>query len=192
VLETPGRFINAEGRLQSWDETLPPPGESKPGWWITAALARELELKGFRFDSAADVADEVRTRFGRLEDAVPADRPVQGFLPLPRFGAPMATDAAHPYLLKVAPSPDLYRGHNLAEEIPGLRKVRRSTAVWMNPRDAAAAGLRDGDAVLVATAVTEVRAEARTHPSVPRRVLRASARESLSVGVEPARIAKVN
>ncbi|MGD0783827.1 MAG: molybdopterin-dependent oxidoreductase, partial [Candidatus Aminicenantales bacterium] len=132
VLETPGRFINAEGRLQSWDETLPPPGESRPGWWITAALARELELEGFRFDSAADVADEVRARFERGRDAsIPADPPIQGFLSVPRFGAPMRTDAGHPFLLKVAPSPDLYRGHNLAEEIPGLRRIRRSAAVWM-------------------------------------------------------------
>jgi predicted molibdopterin-dependent oxidoreductase YjgC len=192
VLETPGSFINAEGRLQSWNETLPPPGESKPGWWITAALARELDFKGFRFDSAADVAAEVRARFGGGGDAAAADRPAQGFLPLPRFGTPMGTDADHPFLLKVAPSPDLYRGHNLAEEISGLRKIRRLTAVWMNPDDAAAAGVRNGDAILVATAFTEVRAEARIHPSVPRRVLRASARESLSVGIEPARMAKVS
>ncbi len=192
VLETPGCFINAEGRLQSWDETLPPPGESRPGWWITAALARELELKGFGFDSAAEVADEVRTRFRSGEDTAPADRPLQQFLPLPRFGTPMGTDADHPFLLKVAPSPDLYRGHNLAEEIPGLRKIRRWTAVWMNPEDAAAAGIRNGDNVLISTASGEVRAEARIHLSVPRRVLRASARESLGVGIEPARLAKVS
>ena len=194
VLETPGSFINAEGRLQSWDETLPPPGESRPGWWITAALARELEIKGFCFDTAADVADEVRARFGLGQDApaAPADPAVQGFLSLPRFGTPMGTDADHPFLLKVAPSPDLYRGHNLAEEIPGLRKIRRWTAVWMNPEDAAAAGIQNGDTVLVSTASSEVRAEARIHLSVPRHVLRASARESLGVGVEPARLAKVS
>ena len=193
VLETPGSFINAEGRLQSWDETLDPPGESRPGWWITAALARELELKGFRFESTKDVSEEIRARFDRGRTGAPSPDagPIQGFLPLPRFGAAMGTEAEHPFILKVAPSPDLYRGHNLAEEIPGLRKVRRSTAVWMNPQDAAAAGLRDGDAVLLTTAFTKVRAEARTHPSVPRRVLRASARESLSVGIEPARVTKV-
>jgi len=194
VLETPGSFINAEGRLQSWNETLPPPGESKPGWWITAALARELELQGFRFDSPEDVAAEIRARFaGPVEPAeAPSIRPAQSFLPLPPFGLPMGTDADHPFLLKVSPSPDLYRGHNLAEEIPGLRKIRRTHAVWLNPDDAADAGVRDGDAVLLATAISEIRAEARIHPSIPRRVLRMSARESLSVGVEPARLAKVS
>ncbi|MGD0783768.1 MAG: molybdopterin dinucleotide binding domain-containing protein, partial [Candidatus Aminicenantales bacterium] len=64
--------------------------------------------------------------------------------------------------------------------------------VWMNPEDAAASDIRDGDAVLLATALAEVRAEARIHPSVPRRVLRASARGSLNVGIEPARVAKVS
>jgi anaerobic selenocysteine-containing dehydrogenase len=152
-----------------------------------------MELQGFRFESTKDVSEEIRARFdqGRTDPACPDGAPIPGFLPLPRFGAAKGADDGHPFLLKVAPSPDLYRGHNLAEEIPGLRKIRRSTAVWMNPRDAADAGLRDGDTVLVSTAFAEVRAEARTHPSVPRRVLRASARESLGVGVEPARIAKV-
>ncbi len=80
----------------------------------------------------------------------------------------------------------------MAEEIPGLRKIRRTHAVWLNPDDAADAGVRDGDAVLLATAISEVRAEARIHPSIPRHVLRMSGRESLSVGVEPARLAKVS
>jgi formate dehydrogenase (NADP+) alpha subunit len=190
VLETPGSFINAEGRLQSWTETLPPPGESKPGWWITAALARETGLQGFDFRTAEDVSEEIRTRFaGRIGPA--ADRLAPAFLPLPRFGAAMETDADHPFVLKVPPSPDLYRGHNLAEDVPGLRKIRRTNVVWLSPEDAEEAGLRDGDAVRLSTASAEVRALARIHPSIPRRVLRTSVRESLSVGVEPARLTKV-
>lgn len=190
VLETPGRFINVEGRWQSGDETLPPPGESKPGWWATAALAREMGCEGFSFASAEEVAEEARQRMAG--GGSPPDAPAPRFLPLPRFGTPTATDSGHPFLLKVVPPPDLFGGRDLAENLPGLGKIRRASAVWMNPQDAAAAGIADGDAVLVATASVEVRAEARLHPSVPRRVLRASARASLVAGVEPARVAKVS
>ena len=53
--ETPGTFINAEGRIQSFHAVVKPLGETRPAWKVMRVLANLLGLPGFDFDSANDV-----------------------------------------------------------------------------------------------------------------------------------------
>ena len=53
--ETPGTFVNAEGRVQSFHAVVKPLGETRPAWKILRVLANLLELPGFDFESSADV-----------------------------------------------------------------------------------------------------------------------------------------
>ncbi len=53
--ETPGTFVNAEGRVQSFYAVVKPLGETRPAWKVLRALANVLELPGFTFESAQDV-----------------------------------------------------------------------------------------------------------------------------------------
>jgi len=53
--ETPGTFVNAEGRVQSFFAVVKPLGEARPAWKVLRALADILELPGFDFDSAQEV-----------------------------------------------------------------------------------------------------------------------------------------
>ncbi len=55
--ETPGTFINAEGRVQSFHAVVKPLGETRPGWKVLRVLGNMLGLSGFDCESAQDVAD---------------------------------------------------------------------------------------------------------------------------------------
>jgi NADH-quinone oxidoreductase subunit G len=69
--ETPGTFVNAEGRLQGFHAVVKPQGEARPAWKVLRVLANLLGLPGFAFESTADVLKTVQA----LEEggAVPAN-----------------------------------------------------------------------------------------------------------------------
>jgi len=53
--ETPGTFVNAEGRVQSFHAVVKPLGETRPAWKVLRVLANLLDLPGFDFESSSDV-----------------------------------------------------------------------------------------------------------------------------------------
>ncbi|MDL9998798.1 NADH-quinone oxidoreductase subunit NuoG [Variovorax sp. J22P240] len=57
--ETPGTFVNAEGRAQSFHAVVKPLGETRPAWKVLRVLANLLGLSGFAFESTADVLAEI-------------------------------------------------------------------------------------------------------------------------------------
>jgi predicted molibdopterin-dependent oxidoreductase YjgC len=56
--ETDGTLTNTARRVQRVRAAVPPPGEAKPDWWITAQLARRLGFEGFDWESAEEVFNE--------------------------------------------------------------------------------------------------------------------------------------
>ncbi|MDI1341459.1 NADH-quinone oxidoreductase subunit NuoG [Polaromonas sp.] len=69
--ETPGTFVNAEGRLQSFHAVVKPLGETRPAWKVLRVLANLLGLSGFDFESAQDVLRQIPGADGAM---VPAQR----------------------------------------------------------------------------------------------------------------------
>ncbi|MDW5443298.1 NADH-quinone oxidoreductase subunit NuoG [Polaromonas sp. SM01] len=69
--ETPGTFVNAEGRVQSFHAVVKPLGETRPAWKVLRVLANLLDLPGFDFESAQDVLKQIPGAEGAQ---VPADR----------------------------------------------------------------------------------------------------------------------
>ncbi len=57
--ETDGVCTNTERRVQRLRAAVPPPGEAKPDWWIISEIGKRLDLKGFDFDSAKSVFNEL-------------------------------------------------------------------------------------------------------------------------------------
>jgi NADH-quinone oxidoreductase subunit G len=57
--ETPGTFVNAEGRVQSFHAVVKPQGEARPAWKVLRVLANLLGLPGFAFESTTDVLQTV-------------------------------------------------------------------------------------------------------------------------------------
>jgi NADH-quinone oxidoreductase subunit G len=57
--ETPGTFVNAEGRAQSFHAVVKPLGETRPAWKVLRVLANLLNLPGFDFESSLDVLKQI-------------------------------------------------------------------------------------------------------------------------------------
>lgn len=73
--ETPGTFINAEGRLQSFHAVVKPLGEARPAWKVMRALADILNVPGLQFDSAQEVLAFLHAdNASGVPAFVPADR----------------------------------------------------------------------------------------------------------------------
>jgi NADH-quinone oxidoreductase subunit G len=53
--ETPGTFVNAEGRVQGFHAVVKPLGEARPAWKVLRVLANMLGLPGFEYESAQEV-----------------------------------------------------------------------------------------------------------------------------------------
>jgi NADH-quinone oxidoreductase subunit G len=64
--ETPGTFVNAEGRWQSFAAAAEPVGEARPGWRVLRVLGNALGVPEFEYRSAEDVRDEIRARIGAV------------------------------------------------------------------------------------------------------------------------------
>jgi NADH-quinone oxidoreductase subunit G len=58
--ETPGTFVNAEGRVQSFHAVVKPAGEARPAWKVLRVIANTMGLPGFEFESSADVLAAAR------------------------------------------------------------------------------------------------------------------------------------
>jgi NADH-quinone oxidoreductase subunit G len=53
--ETPGTFVNAEGRWQSFEAAADPIGESRPGWRVLRVLANKLGVENCEFHESVEV-----------------------------------------------------------------------------------------------------------------------------------------
>jgi NADH-quinone oxidoreductase subunit G len=79
--ETAGSFVNAEGRLQSFQGVCRPLGETRPAWKVLRVLGDLLGLSGFEQQSAdevlAEALGEAASIAGRLDNraALPASLP---------------------------------------------------------------------------------------------------------------------
>ncbi|MAE75572.1 MAG: formate dehydrogenase subunit alpha [Planctomycetes bacterium] len=57
--ETDGVNTNTERRVQRLRAAVPPVGEAKPDWWLLSELAKRCGLRGFEWQSAKDVFNEL-------------------------------------------------------------------------------------------------------------------------------------
>jgi NADH-quinone oxidoreductase subunit G len=69
--ETPGTFVNAEGRIQGFHAVVKPLGDTRPAWKVLRVLANLMSLPGFDFESSQDVLKKIQ---GVDMAQVPADK----------------------------------------------------------------------------------------------------------------------
>ncbi|WHZ10873.1 MAG: NADH-ubiquinone oxidoreductase chain G [Burkholderiaceae bacterium] len=72
--ETSGTFVNAEGRLQSFQAVVPPLGETRPAWKVLRVLANLLGLAGFDQESSQAVLEKMPIERRGGARFVPAER----------------------------------------------------------------------------------------------------------------------
>ncbi len=71
--ETPGTFVNAEGRVQGFHAVVKPLGEARPAWKVLRVLANMLGLQGFDYESAQEVLAASRGAEHAQADVVQGD-----------------------------------------------------------------------------------------------------------------------
>jgi NADH-quinone oxidoreductase subunit G len=56
--ETSGTFVNCEGRAQSFNGTVKPLGDTRPGWKVLRVMGNLLGLEGFDYETSEAVRDQ--------------------------------------------------------------------------------------------------------------------------------------
>ncbi|RST55151.1 NADH-quinone oxidoreductase subunit NuoG [Variovorax sp. MHTC-1] len=106
--ETPGTFVNAEGRVQSFHAVVKPLGETRPAWKVLRVLANLLGLSGFSFESTAEVLADIGAGAG-----VPADKLSNGTAA--RLDGERASHAAPPVVAGI------YQLDSIVRRAPSLQ-----------------------------------------------------------------------
>ncbi len=57
--ETDGNFVNTERRIQRVRKAVEPAGEARPDWWIIGQIAQRMGMRGFDYDSAVPIFNEI-------------------------------------------------------------------------------------------------------------------------------------
>ncbi len=142
--ETAGSLINAEGRLQHFNPVVQPLGETRPGWKVLRVLGNLFDLKGFDFQSVAEVRAEALGALNGAEQIAAKLAPHKE-LPLPHSLAATSANTVE----RFAPVP-IYSSDAIVRRAPSLQRTRDardarmvgvSAALWQQ------LGLQDGDAV---------------------------------------------
>ena len=163
--ETGGSFVNAEGRLQTFNGVVRAAGDSRPAWKILRVLANRMDLKGFEFDSVAEVRDEA---LGQSPEDFSAylSNEVGGVV----SGDPPAGDAS---LERLADVP-VYFSDALARRSPCLQETRdaQTPQASVNPQTIEQLAVSSGDQIVVSQeggeAIVQVIADVSVAPGVLR------------------------
>jgi NADH-quinone oxidoreductase subunit G len=124
--ETAGTFVNCEGRWQSFEPAVPPPGAARPGWKILRVLGNLLGLGGFDYTSADEVRAAVpatRTPSSTLTRWQLAAPGILPFATLVRPGTPAAPVKPEAMLQRIAERP-MYTVDPLVRRAPALLKTK--------------------------------------------------------------------
>lgn len=194
--ERDGTFTNTERRVQRLRKAIEPIGNSKPDWWIICQIARRMNGKGFGFDHPSQIMEEIakltpsyggisyeRLENGGLQWPCPTrEHPGTAILHSDRFltsnGKGRFTPLAYKppaeipddeYPLTLTTERSLYQYHTgtITRKVKGLNTLRGEELVEMNPVDAEALGIADGETVKVISRRGEVTAKARITPASP-------------------------
>ncbi|NOQ17720.1 MAG: formate dehydrogenase subunit alpha, partial [Dehalococcoidales bacterium] len=187
--EKDGTFTNTERRVQRVRKALARPvGSAKPDWWITCQIAQRMGGKGFDFVHPGQVMEEIasltpiyggityeRLEAGGLQWPCPTEehpgtpclhtqvfsRGKGRFIPLEYKPSMELPDKNYPLVLTTGRS--LYHWHTgtVSRKVAGLNVLMGEELVEINPEDASALGIADGDMVRVISRRGKVSAKAR-------------------------------
>jgi NADH-quinone oxidoreductase subunit G len=171
--ETPGTFINAEGRVQSFNACVKPAGDARPGWKVLRVLGTMLGLPEFNFDTV----EQVRS-------ACLGGRDIASLLSN-RTSVPASAQAtAVQGTQRIADVP-IYFTDALARRSVPLQKTRdaQEPRAWMNAKQLQQVRAAAGQAVLVKQGAGEARLVAALDEKLPDGCVRIAAGHALTAGL---------
>jgi formate dehydrogenase alpha subunit len=197
--EKDGTFTNTERRVQRIRRAVESPGNAKADWWITRQLAQRMGGKGFDYENPSQIMDEIASltpsyagiSYARLDEGqglqwpCPAtDHPgtpilhttqfTRGkghFIPLEYKPPAEMPDGEFPLLLTTERSLFHFHTGTMTRKVKGLNIFRGEELVEINPDDASALGIEDGERVYVVSRRGKVAVTARVTDASPQGVV---------------------
>lgn len=185
--EKDGTFTNTERRVQRVRKAVEPPGDSRPDWLITCQIGKRLGGKGFDFESPHEIMEEIasltpiyggisyeRLESGGLQWPCPTPehpgtpilhtrqftRGKGQFIPL-EYKPPMELpDDEYPLILTTGRSLFHWHTGTVSRKVAGLNEFMGEGLVEINPEDAKALGITDGEMVKISSRRGEITAKA--------------------------------
>jgi NADH-quinone oxidoreductase subunit G len=156
--ESSGTLVNAGATWQGFRGAVAPPGEARPGWKVLRVLGNLLALEGFDYVSSSQVRDEVRAASGTI---TPGNQPRGDLKTVPLTSASQG-------LCRIGNVP-MYAVDPLVRRAHALQRTPSAGGfgVFLNPAEAAAIGVVDGDQVLVKQGGSAVLARVFPDAAVP-------------------------
>ncbi len=186
--EKDGTFTNTERRVQRVRKAIEPIGDSRPDWQITCQLGKRMGSSGFDFEHPSQIMEEIASltpsyggiSYQRLEDGGlqwPCPTPEHPgtpilhtqqfprgkgrFIPL-EYKPPMELpDDEYPLVLTTGRSLYQYHTGTMTRKVAGLNVLKGEGTVEINPGDASALGITDGEMVKVISRRGEVVTKAK-------------------------------
>jgi len=196
--ESDGTFTNTDRRVQRVRKAVEPIGKSKPDWEITCQLAQKMGTKGFDFQDPSQIMDEMSTltpsyggiSFKRLENGgiqwpcpdnkhpgtpiLHTEKFTRGkgkFIPLEYRPPAELPDDDYPLLLTTERSRYHFHTGTMTRKVSGLDTLVSEGMVEINPKDASALGISDGEMVKVISRRGDVLAKAKVTEVSPVKVV---------------------
>jgi len=185
--EKEGSFTNTERRVQRVRQVIPPRGDSRPDWWITAQIAKAMGEDGFDYQSPAEILDEINQvspiyggiTYERIEDVglqwPCRDKKDPGtqflhqgkfsrgkgkFIPLKYKPSAEKADKTYPLILTTDRS--LYHFHTtMTRKVKGLEELESEELIKLHPVDAEQFGVEDGQWVEISSRRGTIKARAK-------------------------------
>ncbi len=192
--EKDGTFTNTERRVQRVRKAIEPLIDSKPDWWITCQIARRMGARGFDFEQPSQIMDEIASltpsyggiSYARLENGglqwpcPTEDHPgtpvlhtqqfTRGkgqFMPLKYKPSAEMPDDKYPLILTTKRSLFQYHTGTMTRKVKDLNTLLGEEFVEINPVDASALGIEDGEMVKVTSRRGELTAKAKITGASP-------------------------
>jgi len=174
--ETPGTFVNCEGRMQSFNAVVKPLGDARPAWKVLRVLGNLMSLPGFDQETTEAVRDEVCKADAvagklnnRVEDvalnveAIPADG-----------------------LERIADVP-IYFGDPIVRRSSSLQRTRDALPprAWLAPALAQQLGVKQGERVKVRQGEGSATVEVGIDAALPAGCVRLAAAHRHTAGLGP-------
>jgi len=196
--EKDGTFTNTDRRVQLVRKAVEPVGDTRADWWITSQIGQRMGSKGFNFANPLEIMEEIarltpsyggvsyeRLENGGLQWPCPTKehpgtpilhtaqfaRGKGRFMPL-EYKPPMELpDDDYPLLLTT--ERNLYHFHTgtMSRKVAGLNTLRNEELVEINPEDALASGIADGEMIKVISRRGKVNAKAMVTEACPKGVI---------------------
>ncbi|HZF20768.1 MAG TPA: NADH-quinone oxidoreductase subunit NuoG [Burkholderiales bacterium] len=174
--ETPGTFVNCEGRMQSFNAVVKPLGDARPAWKVLRVLGNLMSLPGFGQETTEAVRDEV----------CKADA-VAGMLNNRVEGVALNVEAVPADGLERIADVPIYFGDPIVRRASSLQRTRDALPprAWLAPALAQQLGVKQGERVKVRQGEGSATVEVGIDTRLPAGCVRLAAAHRHTAGLGP-------